>query len=203
MSDTAASYSARFSRLRQSSAVSFHDLRGSSRRRSKRRPCSSCDMCIQSLMTIIPSSAKVCSKSLISWYARRHWTSVARLSTRSTRTRPYQLRSKMVMPPHPGSGGQKRHKKWWRSSSGVGAAKGATCTWRGSSGSTSRLIAPPFPAASQPSKTMQTGGPSLPSFSWPPLISRKCNRRRCALPRRLLSSSLETRRERSQSSSRG
>ena len=67
MSETASSYSARFSRLRQSSSVSFHDLSGSSRRRTNRRSCSSCDMCIQSLITIIPSSASVCSKSVISW----------------------------------------------------------------------------------------------------------------------------------------
>ncbi len=165
MSDTAPSYCARFSRLRQSSSVSFQALSGSSRRRRNRRNCSSCDMCIQSLITIIPSSANVCSKSVISSYARRHCTSVARFSTRSTSTRPYQLRSKMVMPPHPGNGGQKRHRKWWRSSSGVGAANGATCTCRGSSGSTSRLMAPPLPAASQPSKTTQTGGPRLPSLS--------------------------------------
>ena len=66
MSLTASWYWSRFSRLRQSSSVSFHDLRGSSRRRSKRRSCSSCDMCIQSLITTMPSSANVCSKSLIS-----------------------------------------------------------------------------------------------------------------------------------------
>ena len=66
MSETASLYSARFSRLRQSSSVSFHDLRGSSRRRSNRRSCSSCDMCSQSLITTMPSSASECSKSLIS-----------------------------------------------------------------------------------------------------------------------------------------
>ncbi len=66
MSETASSYCGRFSRLRQSSSVNFHDLSGSSRRRSKRRSCSSCDMCSQSLITTMPSSASECSKSLIS-----------------------------------------------------------------------------------------------------------------------------------------
>ena len=66
MSDTASSYCGRFSRLRQSSSVSFHALSGSSRRRSNRRSCSSSDMCIQSLITTIPSSANECSKSVIS-----------------------------------------------------------------------------------------------------------------------------------------
>ena len=41
MSATASSYCGRFSRLRQSSSVSFHALSGSSRRRSNRRNCSS------------------------------------------------------------------------------------------------------------------------------------------------------------------
>ena len=66
MSETASSYCGRFSRLRQSSWVNFHDLRGSSRRRSNLRNCSSWDMCSQNLITTIPSSASECSKSLIS-----------------------------------------------------------------------------------------------------------------------------------------
>ncbi len=66
MSDTASSYCGRFSRLRQSSSVSFHTLSGSSRRRSNLRNCSSSDMCSQSLITTIPSSASECSKLVIS-----------------------------------------------------------------------------------------------------------------------------------------
>ena len=41
-----------FSRLRQSSSVSFHDLSGSSCARSNRRSCSSFEMCIQNLTRI-------------------------------------------------------------------------------------------------------------------------------------------------------
>ena len=66
ISSTAASYSARLSRLRQSSSVSFHALYGSSRRASKRRSCSSGETCIQNLTTIVPSAASVVSRSTIS-----------------------------------------------------------------------------------------------------------------------------------------
>src|SRR6476659_5724329 len=65
------------------------------------------------------------------------------------------------MPPQPGSDRENRDRKWWRFSSDVGAANCTTRTCRGSSGATSRLIAPPFPDASQPSKTTQSGGPDL------------------------------------------
>ena len=101
------------------------------------------------------------SKSTISSYARLHCSSVANPSTRSTSTRPYHDRSNTDMPPQPGMDGQKRQRKWWRFSSKVGAANCVTRTWRGSSGATSRLIAPPLPDASQPSNTMQSGGPEL------------------------------------------
>ena len=64
------------------------------------------------------------------------------------------------MPPHPGSEGQNRQRKWWRFSRSVGAANAATVTCRGSSAAVSRRMAPPLPEASQPSKTTDTGGPS-------------------------------------------
>src|SRR5829696_8929227 len=54
MSSTACLYSARFSRLRQSSSVSFQDLSGSFSRRLKRFSCSSPEMCIQNLIRINP-----------------------------------------------------------------------------------------------------------------------------------------------------
>ena len=72
------------------------------------------------------------------------------------------------MPPQPGSAGQKRHSQWWRFSSGVGAANCLTRTWRGSSGASRRLIAPPLPDASQPSNTTHSGGPSCRRRSGPP-----------------------------------
>ena len=65
------------------------------------------------------------------------------------------------MPPQPGSTGQNRHRKWCRFSSYVGAANCATRTCRGSRWSTSRLMAPPLPEASQPSNTTHSGGADL------------------------------------------
>ena len=79
--------------------------------------------------------------------------------------------------PSPGSDGQNRQRKWWRFSSWVGAANWTTRTCRGSSGATSRLIAPPLPEASQPSKATQTGGPSSPPPIRPPSVSRSWVRR--------------------------
>ena len=58
MSSTASVYSARFSRLRQSSGVSFHAFSGSFSRALNRLSCSSSEMCSQNLTRIIPSSAR-------------------------------------------------------------------------------------------------------------------------------------------------
>src|SRR3954462_12438357 len=66
---------------------------------------------------------------------------------------------------------------------------------------TSRLIAPPLPLASQPSKTRQTGGPSrrIPSAKGiiPPSASRRCESRSPPCSRRWASSSGESFSERS------
>src|SRR3954451_14936145 len=88
------------------------------------------------------------------------------------------------MPPWPGSAGQNRHRKWCRFSSYVGAANWATRTCRGSRWSTNRLIAPPLPEASHPSKTTHSPGPSCgrcpAAASCPPSTRRSCSRRCCA-----------------------
>src|SRR3954471_13806104 len=72
------------------------------------------------------------------------------------------------MPPQPGSTGQNRQRKWCRFSSKVGAANWATRTCRGSSSPTRRLIAPPLPEASQPSKRTHSGGAAPPGPDLPP-----------------------------------
>ena len=119
---------------------------GSFSRFSKRFSCSSSETCSQNLISTLPSLAERALElddlAVGALPLLRAWRSS---STRSTSTRPYQERSNTAIPPSPGSAGQKRHRKWWRFSSGVGAANCATRTWRGSSGSTSRLIAPPLP----------------------------------------------------------
>ena len=64
--------------------------------------------------------------------AARVWTTtpsaVRSLATRSTSTRPYHDRSSTVMPPCPGSSGQKRASQWWRSSSRVDTARARRCS---------------------------------------------------------------------------
>ena len=66
ISSTAASYCGRFSRLRQSSSVSFHDFSGLSARASNRFSCSSEEICSQSLTIVVPSSASPRSNPSIS-----------------------------------------------------------------------------------------------------------------------------------------
>ena len=66
ISSTAASYSRRFSRFRQSSAVSFQAFSGSRSRALNRLSCSRDDRCSQNLIKIMPSSASVRSKPTIS-----------------------------------------------------------------------------------------------------------------------------------------
>ena len=83
------------------------------------------------------------------------------------------------MPPQPGqrgpeapaaSGGASRRS--------VGAANCATRTWRGSRPATSRLIAPPLPLASQPSKTHAAAAARSRSRStWPPSARRSASSR--------------------------
>ena len=82
-----------FSRLRQSSSVIFHCLSGFSMRALNRASCSSSLMFTQNLQMMAPQRVSAHSNSLISSYARRHSASVAKPSTRSTSTRPYQVRS--------------------------------------------------------------------------------------------------------------
>src|SRR4051812_39885491 len=158
-------------------------------------------MCIQNLIRIVPSAASERSKPTISSWPRRHSSSDAYPSTRSTSTRPYQERSNTATPPQPGSLGKKRQRKWCRFSSEFGAEKAATLTCRWSSCATSRLIAPPFPDASQPSNSISTGGPRRPSPISPASCRRSASSRSCAASSRLSCSLLDSFCERSTSSS--
>ena len=144
----------RFSRLRQSSSVSFHCFSGSFSRRLKRFSCSSSEMCIQSLIRIIPSSASD-ALEVVDLVVGAQPLLARRRTPRPARPAPARTRSGRRRPsrPSPAARGQKRQRKWWRFSSGVGAANWTTRTWRGSIGATSRLIAPPLPDASQPSNS--------------------------------------------------
>ena len=172
----------RFSRLRQSSSVSFHASAGRRSRASKRLSCSSSEMCMPELdedhalareRALEVVDLVVGARPLLAWSAKP--------STRSTSTRPYQERSSTAIPPQPGSAGQKRHRSGGASRRSVGAANCTTRTWRGSSAATSRLIAPPLPLASQPSKTHAHAAARCPGRrSSPPSRRRSASSRSCA-----------------------
>ena len=66
LSSTACSYCGHFSRLRQSSSVSFHCFSGVLCRSLKRASCVSWSMWIQNLSTTAPQSVSWRSNSLIS-----------------------------------------------------------------------------------------------------------------------------------------
>ena len=66
MSSIAALYCLRFSRLRQSSSVSFHDFSGSLSRALNRLSCSLLERWMKNLTRIVPSDTSMRSKSLIS-----------------------------------------------------------------------------------------------------------------------------------------
>src|SRR5207248_4883123 len=110
MSATACSYASHFARLRQSSGVILKRLNGVFSRALKRRYCSALLTCSQNLHSTTPSSTSCSSNWLISSYARRQSKAEQYPSTRSTSTRPYQVRSKIVMPPRMGTFLQKRHR---------------------------------------------------------------------------------------------
>ena len=156
----AASYSARFSRLRQSSSVSFHAFSGSSRRASKRSSCSRVGdvqpeldqhevLLVEHLLEGVDLVVGALPRALggEALDALDQHAAVPRAVEHGHPAPARQQRPEA----RAASGGAARR--------GVGAAIEATRTWRGSSGSTSRLIAPPLPDASQPSNTTQNGGP--------------------------------------------
>ena len=148
-------------------------------------------MCSQNLTRITPSSTIVRSKLTISSYARPHC---------SWRGEPLDALDEHPAVPaavehrHPAEAGD----AGGRSATGSGAASRRTSAWRtstrgsgaGRAARTTRLIAPPLPAASGPSNTSSRPGPSSPEPIWPPMCRRSCSHRRCGLARGAASYSL-------------
>ena len=180
----------RRSRLRQSSSVSFHVLQRVGRRAPRSGAAAPArETCIQNLTRIMPSAARVRSNSTISL----------------VRPAPLLLGGEALDPldEHPAVPGAVEHGHAAparaapaRSATGSGGAsrrRSARRTARparaaGPAAPTSRLIAPPLPEASQPSKTTHSGGPSRCSPSWPPSSRRRCSSRSPAASRRLAAS---------------
>ena len=105
-------------------------------------------------------------------------------------------------PPSPGSAGKAPQEMVPLLVRRRSAPNWDTRTWRGSSRRHTRLIAPPLPAASQPSKTMRHGRAEPAVAELPPVDSRRCRSRRWARLTDSASSSREMRAARSTSSSR-
>ena len=103
--------------------------------------------------------------------------SVQKPITRSTPARLYQERSNSTISPPAGRWATYRWKYHWVFSFSVGVGNAATRTTRGFVRSTIRLIVPPLPAASRPSKITQSLRPSWRTQSWS-LTSSRC---RCCM----------------------
>src|SRR6056297_2050018 len=110
ISSTASEYASHFSRLRQSSSVIFHALSGSFCLFSKRLSCSSLSISSQNFRITVPKFARCFSISFISLKARFHSSFEHSPSTLSTRTLPYQLRSKIAICPVLGISFQNRQR---------------------------------------------------------------------------------------------
>ena len=99
-----------FSRLRQSSSVIFQRFSGVFSRAWKRWSWVSLSICTQNFSTTAPAVGELPLKLVDLVVGPLPVLQGAEASSRSTITRPYQLRSKMAMCPVLGSFLQKRHR---------------------------------------------------------------------------------------------
>src|SRR5580692_5113380 len=153
MLSLAMEYSHHLARDSKSIGESFQLRVGSFIRPWKRRSCSSSLTENQYLTRVKPERISICSNSgqlrKNSWYS----ASVQKPITCSTPARLYQLRSKRTISPAEGNSATYRWKYHCPRSRSVGDARATTRQTRGLSGSVMRLMTPPLPAASRPSKT--------------------------------------------------
>ena len=99
--------------------------------------------------------------------------------TFSTPARLYQDRSNSTISPALGRCSTYLWKYHWLRSRSVGAGSAAMRATRGLRYWVIRLMVPPFPAASRPSKTTTTRWPSARTHSWT-LTSSACSRKSSA-----------------------
>ena len=127
-------------------------------RMRKRNCCSSSVMENQYLIRMIPERTSMRSKSGTSWKNCSTWSGVAKPMTRSTLARLYQERSKSTISP---AGGQVRHiaLKVPLGTLPVLGADRATPHHPGFRRWVIRLMTPPLPAESRPSKSTATLAP--------------------------------------------
>ena len=145
---------------------SFQRRVGSFSRRRNRFCCSASLTENQYLRSRMPSSTSIRSK--IGHWRRKSWCSslVQKPMTCSTPARLYQLRSNSTISPAAGRCSTYRWKYHWVRSRSVGLGSATVRATRGLRCSETRLIVPPLPAASRPSKTTTSRVPSVRTHSW-------------------------------------
>ncbi len=134
-------------------------------RRSRRRVCSPGLTSSQYFRSRMSASTMALSNSGASSRKRSVSAGSQKPITRSTPARLYQLRSKMTTSPAAGKCWTYRCRYIWDLSRSVGAGRATTRNTRGLTRSVIRLIVPPFPAVSRPSKTRQTFAPDALTHS--------------------------------------
>ena len=138
---------------------SFQRLTGSFIRFRNRRSCSESLIENQYLIKMIPERTSIRSNSGQDRRNSRYSSSVQNPMTGSTSPRLYQLRSNRTISPAAGSSATYRWNHHWVFSRSLGVPRATTRTTRGLSRSVIRLMTPPLPAASRPSKMTTTFRP--------------------------------------------
>src|ERR1700728_959012 len=159
---------------------SFHRRMGSSRRDRNRSCCSPSLTENQYLRSKMPSSTSSRSK-IGHWCRNRAYSSLVQNPiTCSTPARLYQDRSNSVISPAAGRCSMYRWKYHWVAWRSVGLGSAAICATREFRSCVPRLIVPPLPAASRPSKMITIRAPAVRIHSWT-LTSSPCSRYSSAL----------------------
>ena len=160
----------------RSVSESFQRRIGSSMRERNRRSCSSSETENQYFSRTIPSSTRSRSKIGTCRRNRRCSSGVQKPSTFSTPARLYQLRSNRTISPAEGRFAMYRWKYHWERSRSVGLGSAAMRVTRGFVYCVIRLIVPPLPAASRPSKMTTILAPDCETQS-SIFTSSSCSRR--------------------------
>ena len=141
-------------------ALSFHRFPGLLIRSVNRRSCSSSLRDSQYLITMMPDRTRARSNCGQVRKNSVYSSSVQKPITFSTPARLYQLRSKRTISPAAGRWATYRWKYHWVFSRSVGVPRATTRQCRALRRSMIRLMVPPLPAVSRPSKMTTTRSPS-------------------------------------------
>jgi hypothetical protein len=160
MDSLASVYSSHLSSDARSTGLSFQRLTGSVSRLTNRRSCSVLDTENQNLISVMPSLASMRSNSGASRRNSVHSSGWQKPMTRSTPARLYQDRSNITISPAAGRCAMYRCRYHSVRSFSVGFSSATTRAPRGLRFSANRLIVPPLPAASRPSKTIMMRSPA-------------------------------------------